>query len=139
PGSWVMSPLHTDLGIVWVNRGFVASSREPSHLWTAMPEKIVGLLRPTEPLGTLLERNDPASKRWVSRDTRAMSDALGLGATQPFFIDADHIGDPEDWPRGGMTILKFRNTHLSYALTWYAMAILLLGAVVAVIRRKRSV
>ncbi|MEM6303896.1 MAG: SURF1 family protein [Pseudomonadota bacterium] len=130
PGDWVMSPLETRYGILWVNRGFVPSL-EPSTL-TPLPTQITGLLRPSEPEGTLLESNDPEAGRWVSRDTLAMSEAVGLGETLDYFIDADHTDAEDDWPRGGMTIITFRNTHLTYALTWYAMAALLLGAVVAV-------
>lgn len=135
PGHWVMSPLETDDHILWVNRGFVSSQSGAGTSWTALPETVEGLLRPTEPNGTFLERNDPPSGRWVSRDTQAMSDAHGLGRTPPYFIDADHIGRPEAWPRGGLTIVTFRNTHLSYALTWYAMALLLFGALLLIVWR----
>nr|WP_272214236.1 SURF1 family cytochrome oxidase biogenesis protein [Marinicella sp. W31]MDC2878501.1 hypothetical protein [Marinicella sp. W31] len=27
------------------------------------------------------------------------------------------------YPIGGLTVVKFRNAHLSYALTWFAMAL----------------
>lgn len=36
-----------------------------------------------------------------------------------------------------MTIVTFRNNHLSYALTWYAMALLLAGALFHVLRSRR--
>lgn len=124
PGYWVMSPMQGSAGIVWVNRGFVPPGQKNPALWSAAPETISGLLRPTEPDGTLLERNDPGLDRWVSRDTAALSNALQLGLTMPYFIDADHTGAREAWPRGGLTIVRFRNTHLAYALTWYAMAAL---------------
>ena len=51
-----------------------------------------------------------------------------------YFIDADHMEAEDAWPRGGLTQVKFRNSHLSYALTWYAMAALFLGAMIYVIR-----
>lgn len=138
PGFWVMSPMTTDEGVLWVNRGFVSSDQKQPENWVETDSRITGLLRPTEPEGTLLERNDPGNDRWVSRDTLAMSKALGLGDTLPYFIDAEHAGAPEAWPRGGLTIVKFRNTHLSYALTWYAMAVLFAAALVYVVRSGRS-
>lgn len=137
PGHWIMSPLETESGVIWINRGLVTASSGPPSTWTAMPDTLEGLLRPSEPEGTLLERNDPEADRWVSRDTMAMSQAQGLGPTLPFFLDADHVGEPEAWPRGGLTIVKFRNTHLSYALTWYAMAGLLLTALIVLVWRGR--
>ena len=89
--------------------------------------RITGLLRLVEPDGTLLQANDPAQNRWYSRDVAAFSDYLGLPQPAPFFIDADHAGTPDAWPRGGLTRLDFRNNHLQYALTWYAMALLLVA------------
>ena len=74
------------------------------------------------------------SLTWVSRDVAALSAVAAIDNAAPYFIDADHMGAPADWPRGGMTIIHFRNAHLSYALTWYAMALLFLGAMVYVIR-----
>ncbi|MEX0348964.1 MAG: SURF1 family protein [Paracoccaceae bacterium] len=129
PGYWLMMPLKTDREIVWVNRGFVPAEAQDPAGWAPPVTPVIGLLRPPEPEGTLLERNDPGAGRWVSRDVQALSDAVGLGKTAPYFIDADHTAGPPAWPRGGLTQLSFRNTHLSYALTWYAMAALLAGAV----------
>lgn len=128
PGSWVMTPLVTETEIFWINRGFVPTGtarddwQEPDG-----PIRVTGLIRLDQPDGTLLEENDPGSDRWVSADLRAMSDTRGI-ETANYFIAAEHSGDPEAWPRGGLTQLKFKNTHLSYALTWYAMAVLFLGA-----------
>jgi surfeit locus 1 family protein len=46
----------------------------------------------------------------------------GLPQLAPFFIDADRSGD--GWPRGGMTVVRFTNNHLVYALTWFGLALL---------------
>ncbi|MDP5218075.1 SURF1 family protein [Ruegeria sp. 2205SS24-7] len=129
PGYWLMMPLLAEGRIIWVNRGFVPAQAQDPAGWALPDLPVTGLLRPSEPAGTLLERNDPGAGRWVSRDVEALSEAVGLGETAPYFIDADHNADETAWPRGGLTQLSFRNTHLSYALTWYAMALLLFGAV----------
>lgn len=39
-------------------------------------------------------------------------------------------------PIGGLTVVTFRNSHLVYALTWYALAIMSAGAIYFVLRRK---
>lgn len=134
PGYWVMQPYETGQGTLWVNRGFVPPDRKDPAVWTAAPGEVTGLLRPTVPGGTLMERNQPDKGRWVSRDTGAMAQALGLGRALPYFLDADHAGPPDAWPRGGMTIVSFRNSHLSYALTWYAMALLFSVTLAALVR-----
>lgn len=136
-GHWLMTPLITEWKPVWVNRGFIPSGLDPERI--SRPEAILqveGLLRTTEPDGTLLERNDPANNRWTSRDVEALSKDVGLLASASYFVDADHNADPASWPRGGLTVLKFRNTHLSYALTWYAMAALLTAALTYVVIRE---
>jgi len=135
PGFWVMSPLQTPEGIIWINQGFVPPDRRLQAEWPAQPTTVIGLLRPTEAGGTLLERNDPDAGRWVSRDTAALSHALGLGETLPYFVDAEHTGAPDGWPRGGLTVVQFRNSHLVYALTWYAMAILFAAGLAYVLWR----
>tara|TARA_Y100000815_G_scaffold200461_1_gene184072 strand:- start:12 stop:737 length:726 start_codon:yes stop_codon:yes gene_type:complete len=134
PGYWVMTPLKTADRTIWINRGFVPNGLARED-WTT-PEgevHVEGLLRVTEPDGTLLESNDAKDERWVSRDVVALSKDAGITDAAPYFIDADLTGDPTAWPRGGLTIIHFRNAHLSYALTWYAMAVLFLGAMIFVI------
>ncbi|MEL7137957.1 MAG: SURF1 family protein [Pseudomonadota bacterium] len=140
PGHWLLTPLQTRDGHVWINRGFAPAGTGVAD-WTAPvgPRTVEGLLRVSEPGGTLLESNAPEDGRWVSRDVAALSADAGLLDAAPFFIDADHQGSPEAWPRGGLTILAFRNNHLAYALTWYAMAALFFAAMVYAVRdRLRS-
>ncbi|MEM9670359.1 MAG: SURF1 family protein [Pseudomonadota bacterium] len=133
-GSWLMTPLKTATGHFWINRGFVPTGLT-SPEWTEPegPVRLEGLLRPSEPDGTLLEKNDPSAGRWYSRDVVALSEDTGVYYPAPYFIDADHYGAEADWPRGGLTIVRFRNPHLSYALTWYAMALLFFAAMAYII------
>mgnify|MGYP001790877977 FL=1 len=134
-GSWLMTPLQTDTRIIWINRGFVPTgSREAGWTKPDGPISVTGLLRLTEPDGTMLEKNDPDQGRWFSRDVAALSSEAGLGRTAAYFVDAEHTGGADSWPRGGLTQVNFRNSHLSYALTWFAMAALFLGGMVYVIR-----
>ena len=137
PGYWAMVPLQTDQGILWINRGFVPPEAKEVQYWTAPAAPVQGLLRPTVPEGTLLEQNRPKIERWVSRDTQAMSQARDLGPTLDYFLDADPQSQPGMLPLGGMTLIKFSNSHLSYALTWYAMAVLFVIALIYVVRSAR--
>ncbi len=137
PGWWVITPLRTDAGTVLVNRGFVPSGlRAPSSRpsgQTSGTVRVTGLLRATEPGGAFLRSNAPAAGRWYSRDVAAIARARGIaGPVAPFFIDADAPPNPGSYPVGGMTVVRFRNDHLIYALTWFALAGLSLvgGAIV---------
>lgn len=128
PGFWMLSPLETGDGVVLVNRGFVPAElrgRVPAPAGTAT---VTGLLRADEPGGGFLRHNDPAADRWYSRDTQAIARARGLAPVAPFFVDADSAGAGAGWPRGGMTVVRFRDSHLVYALTWFALAAMALFA-----------
>lgn len=120
-GFWVMTPLTAEGGwTVLVNRGFVPRDRRDDRPVPPGPHTVSGLLRLSQPGGAFLRANDPSANRWYSRDTAAIGAALGLGDVAPYFIDADRRGDAP--PIGGLTVIAFRNNHLSYALTWFVMA-----------------
>lgn len=121
-GRWAMSPLDTPQGTVVINRGFVPDDSRARMPPAAGTVTITGLLRLDEPGGAFLRNNDPAADRWFSRDLGAMARARGWGPVAPFFVDADRRGG--GWPRGGMTVVRFPNNHLVYALTWFALAAL---------------
>ena len=135
PGFWVLTPLATEGGgTLLVNRGFVPPDRRSPATRAAgnptSPVAVTGLLRLTEPGGAFLRRNDPAAGRWFSRDVAAIAASRGLGEVAPYFVDADATPNPGGLPIGGLTVVAFRNTHLVYALTWFALAAMAFGALV---------
>ena len=145
-GYWVITPLRsTDGNWVLVNRGLVPPEFKARVSRTATEAQgeveVQGLLRLTEPVGQLLRKNDPAQGRWYSRDVQAIGRTLKLeGPLAPYFIDeADTRPDPkaETWPRGGLTVVRFPNSHLSYALTWYVMAAMTAGMAFYLWREQR--
>jgi surfeit locus 1 family protein len=136
-GFWVLTPLQTDRGFtLLVNRGFVPPEARTRY---ARPEgsiQITGLIRLTEPGGGFLRSNDPAANRWYSRDVSAIASARRLQApVANYFIDAEQ-GAPDALPAGGLTVLTFPNSHLSYALTWFALAALVAGGYIVVMRHE---
>ncbi len=154
-GFWVMTPLQQSDGTqVLVNRGFIPADQRDR--WQTAPlaggtgkdavpdatVQVTGLLRITEPGGGFLRRNDPAAQRWYSRDVAAIAATQGLDHAAPFFVDAGLPGAPQaatadSWPRAGMTVIRFPNSHLVYALTWYGLALMTLAAMVHVARYER--
>ena len=142
-GYWLLMPMQTaDGAITFINRGFVPTSRrgeaeQLSHQ-SAGEMTVTGLLRMPEPDGFFLRPNDPDRNEWNSRDVVAFSKKLGLGDVAPYFIDADASSNPGNFPEGGLTVVRFRDNHLSYALTWFALAAMVLGATVFVWRHERK-
>ena len=134
PGFWVLTPFRSDAGYtLLVNRGFVPTGARPAPP-PAGTTQVVGLLRLTEPEGGFLRSNVPASDRWYSRDVAAIAAAKRLGPVAPYFIDAS--APTTGWPRGGLTVVRFRNSHLVYALTWFGLAALV-AAMAWRVRRRR--
>lgn len=138
PGAWVLTPLRTADGVVLVNRGFVPPERRDAGARAAgqVPGEVMvtGLLRRSEPDGRILRPNEPAADRWFSRDVAAIARVRGLEQVAPFFIDADAASSPPGGPVGGLTVVRFRNAHLTYALTWFALAALCVGGMVILLR-----
>lgn len=139
-GFWVMTPFRTDQG--WqllVNRGFVAADETGDY---APPPQgpgqvLTGLMRASQEGGAFLRDNDPEAGRWFSRDTQAIAQAGGFAPVAPWFLDLDR-GAAQGAPIGGLTVVSFPNSHLSYALTWFAMAAGLAVLLVFIHRPERA-
>jgi len=140
-GYWVLTPLQAADGYwLLVNRGFVDDAhRDPATRAAGQVDgavTITGLLRLSEPGGGFLRANDPAGNRWYSRDVAAIAMARGLAVDQvaPFFLDADAESSVHGGPVGGLTVIKFANSHLAYALTWYGLALMVLAGIGLLLR-----
>ncbi|WP_343612310.1 SURF1 family cytochrome oxidase biogenesis protein [Novosphingobium sp.] len=147
-GYWALTPLTTDAGrTLYVNRGYVpmGTTRDAVIAATpAVPVEVTGLLRLTEPHGGFLRGNDPQADRWASRDIFAIAAHRHIAALPDWFIDAQSMrpDQPVDaaitahQPMAGLTVVSFPNNHLGYAITWFTLALLSLGAILLV-RRQR--
>lgn len=142
-GYWVLTPMRSpDGALTFINRGFVpGDKRDPSsrrETQIAGETTVTGLLRMPEPGGFFLRPNDPARDNWNSRDVAAFAEKDNLGPVAPYFIDADASSGAGTLPIGGLTVVKFRNSHLSYAITWFALAAMVAGAAIFVWRHERK-
>ena len=140
-GYWDMVALRHGAAAVWINRGFVPAGSRRTAIAASTPTApvtITGLIRLTEPSGTWLRANQPTADRWYSRDVAAIARVRHMvGATPPLFIDAQ-AETPRAAPGApvpGLTVLVFPNNHLSYAVTWFALALLSAGGAIVVWRR----
>ncbi|HKT77213.1 MAG TPA: SURF1 family protein [Sphingobium sp.] len=135
-GFWVMTPLATTDGFtLMINRGFVPAGNRDRYARPAGRAKVAGLLRLSEPGGGFLRANDPAAHRWYSRDVAAMAAAQHVPSPiANYFVDAEAGASSDALPIGGLTVLNFPNSHLSYALTWFALAAMTAGAYMFLMR-----
>ena len=142
PGFWLLTPLRqADGHNVLVNRGFLPpAARDPAVRGAPAPTgpvTVTGLLRLTEPGGGFLRRNNPAAGRWYSRDVQAIAADRSLADVAPYFIDADAGATDGRWPVGGLTVVRFHNSHLLYAMTWYVLALMAVVGAGQVLRWER--
>ncbi|MCP4381150.1 MAG: SURF1 family protein [Hyphomicrobiales bacterium] len=144
-GYMVMTPLQTDEGwIVYINRGFVPRDRRDRQDRAGglpqTPTTVEGLLRRPHQRVWFGPADDPDGNEWFSRDPAAFAASAGLSSktVAPYIVDA--FADPElpgGLPQGGETVVTFSNNHLQYAVTWFGLALALLGVFAAVVLKAR--
>jgi surfeit locus 1 family protein len=136
PGYEILTPLRlTSGGTILVNRGFVlAEKKEPASRAQGQVTdevNVTGLMRRPETRNFFTPPDEPAKNLWFTRDPVALAAQAGLSDNAPFSIDADQTPNPGGWPKGGATVFSIPNNHLSYALTWFALAATLLSVAFA--------
>ena len=137
-GVKVITPLiQSDGDAVLVIRGFVPPERKERGLRLAGlvsgPQTIEGLVRPPSASNWLTPPNDAEGNYWFTLDKDAMASAMGLtpSMVSPHIIEAGPAPNPGGWPRGMAYEVKLKNDHLGYAITWYGLALTLVGVYIA--------
>lgn len=142
----IFTPLIRDDGsIVMVNRGFVPDAlknpdkRKDSQFATRVT--IEGLLRvsPEKKPNMFMPDNEPAANRFYWRDLSQMIESSGVTNEERaigFFVDVRKSDKQSDYPIAGTTRVRFPNSHLQYAGTWFGLAFVL-ACVFVVFARQR--
>ncbi|CAG5125162.1 unnamed protein product [Candidula unifasciata] len=124
PGVNVVTPfkLANRDETILVNRGFVSFKDRPQQKraegQVEGEVELTGIVRLNDKKPVI--GNDPMKDGyWFTRNIDEMADIAG---TSKVFIDADANSTVPGGPRGGQTQLALRNEHLTYIVTWYALA-----------------
>ena len=128
----VLTPFKTGDGkVLMVDRGKVPKEKlDPATRASGNPAgdvEITGVWRAPDAPGAFTPPADIAHRIWYARDLASIAAADHLALSMPVVIEADAAPNPGGWPRGGQTVVNFRNQHLSYAVTWFGLALCLLG------------
>jgi len=132
PVYHVLTPLITENGrILMVDRGAVPKqgldplTRRAGNI--VGQTQLTGVWRVPDAPGFFTPAPDPVHRIWYARDLAGIAAATHLNLAAPVVIEADATPNSGGLPIGGQTVVQFRNQHLSYAVTWFGLALVLLG------------
>ena len=132
-GARLIEPLReADGEVILVDRGWVPVSRSaPLDLPTGTAT-LSGYIRFGDTPGWFSAKDDTASRRFFTLDPIAIGNAIGLPNMRPFVLvalstGAREGGVVENWPDPARHLPRPPNNHLSYAITWYGLAVALLA------------
>ena len=135
PVYHVLTPYETRDGrVLMVDRGIVPTGLiDPAKRARGqIGERVmIGVWRIPDAPGFFTPPPDTAHRIWYSRGVAAMAAAAQVKLAAPVLVEADAAPNPGGWPKGGQTQVTFRNEHLQYAITWFALAAALLGVYLA--------
>ncbi len=120
------APVMLDLG--WVPDGTMPAA--------AADVRIEGYVRPPESPIRFGAKDDPATHRFYALDPVAMGRSLGLDHVAPFTVVALGPDRPGMFPAPAQSLPRPVNNHLSYALTWFGIAVA--GAVIFTVYARRG-
>ena len=133
-GFHVISAFKTNQGDLFlINRGWVSEAyREPEdRAFSVKDEEVVlsGIVRLPQRQGSFVPDNEPARGFWFTLRPNEVASHLELPlAEQAYFIDVVRQPDEElTLPIAAEVKIDVRNAHLNYALTWYGIALSLIG------------
>lgn len=120
-----------------VDRGFIPESvpDRPRVAPSTLPLSLTVELRRTPPQRGMTPA--PEGRVFYGRDNAAMSEALGAAEPSAFTLYALVSPNPEIEPLiASAPPAAFSNNHLGYALTWFGLAVALLGVSAAFLLRR---
>lgn len=134
-GSHLLVPLLRDAApAILVDRGWVPLENRQPIVRPEGPVTLEAYVRPGESSGIFSATDDTAGRRFYSFVPAAIGAALGLPEVAPYGLVV--LGPANGLPDPARTLARPTNSHLGYAITWYGLALSLIG-VFAVWARRR--
>jgi surfeit locus 1 family protein len=138
-GWRVITPLRARDGIfVLVDRGIIPESMRKTVLTPTGPVTLVGLVRRHDgKRGAFSPDNDDAANNWHWWDVPAMlaqSDISLELKIAPFVLQLVPTAGDRGFPRPEQPASALRNSHLQYAITWFALALVLVVIALVYVR-----
>lgn len=125
-GGHLVTPLELadGQGTVMIDRGWMGLSE--LRAFAGAPDDAVtvdGFVRLYMPPGYFVPANEPAANNWFFMNEAEMLAAADLSGPVGFYVQAGPNNvPPGTYPAGSVPDVNLRNSHLAYAVTWYALA-----------------
>jgi len=125
-GTQLIVPLERSQGEpILVDRGWVPSRRPQPIAKASGDVTLEGYVRPGDRPGLFSATDNPAGREFYTLDPTAIGAALGLPHVAPFVLVMIGAAPPERYPDPAKHLPRPPNNHLSYAITWYGLAVAL--------------
>ena len=130
-GFHILVPLKTDKAkFIIYNTGWVPLKMKEKSKRIENITNDVGtfeaIIRKSGRKGYFQPQNDINSNTWFFVEPKLMSSYLGINFQDKYYLEAFDNG-PNGFPLGNQTRIYLRNNHLQYALTWFMIALGLIG------------
>jgi surfeit locus 1 family protein len=142
PGVHVLTPLRRadGKGYVIVDRGWVPFDKRSATERSAGQVKgevtFEGIVRLANGPGPFSPDNDPVRNDWFFVEPAAMAKLAGIDALPNYYVLSGVANVPGGYPVSRQWRLDIPNNHAEYAITWYLMALVLIGIYIVYHRQK---
>ena len=135
-GFHVVTPFSTSDGVILINRGWVSEAyREPSTRPFSLIEGetlVEGILRLPGRKGYFVPENEPEAGFWFTLKPAEIARHLKQkDMIKNYYIDVIRTGDIITLPIAAEVNIDVPNSHFNYALTWFGLALALIGVYLA--------
>ncbi|MBX7147230.1 MAG: SURF1 family protein [Alphaproteobacteria bacterium] len=129
-GYWVVSAFYPDNSnqTLWINQGWLDINQKDQLDFSSasMPLEIEGIIRIPEKSSFFVPDNQPSKNEWYWIDINDLSHFFNINHYVPFYLELLRPQIFENiLPIGDKHLDTLPNHHLSYALTWYGLALIM--------------
>ncbi len=132
-GFHIVTPILTNENkVVLINRGWISEKLKlkKSRPFTIIEEEVTvdGIIRKPQIRGYFVPENDKKGNFWFTIKPIEIKEARKLNKydfEENFFVDSIRNKKIKTLPIAALGKPNFRNQHLSYAITWYSLALTL--------------
>jgi len=135
-GVHVLTPFRlADGRVLLVNRGWIPAGMAPPA--AGDDDRLTGVLRTRFRRGAFVPEHQAGSDMWFWYDLPGLS-AAWQRELMPAVLELDAGASGTNPPYAGTTVVDIPNNHLQYALTWFALAGVVLVMLLVYRRQRRS-